>query len=161
MSTQPENVPEPDDATSETLPAARDDTPIEDEPVQEDPRESPAGVLSGVPKQVRQTVEMFMGQMIRSGGPPSPIWDKVTSEHVPLIVKSLDRTEELEYQDAQRRRWFTLVYCALGVAVLVFLVVALGGSNPDLLEKLLVLALGFIGGFGGGYGYKASRDRSG
>jgi hypothetical protein len=118
-----------------------------------------ADVLSGLPKGVRRTVELFMTQMIRSGATPSPFWDKVTPEHVPLLIDSMDRTEKLNSENEQKGRVFSLVYCALGIGLLVFLVVYLGSSNPDLLEKVITIGLGFIGGFGSGYGYRALKSR--
>jgi hypothetical protein len=49
---------------------------------------------------------------------------------------------------------------AVGIAVFVFLVFQFADSNPDLLEKLVTLIVGLVGGFGGGVAYRASKDRN-
>jgi len=107
-------------------------------------------VLSKAPQSVRARFEMWLGQIFRPAPQPTTMWDRVTSENLPTVIKSIDRSEELQYEDAQHRRWFALGFCLVGVVVLVFLVLTLAVSNPALLEKLVALAFGFVGGLGVG-----------
>ena len=113
--------------------------------------------LASLPKPVRESVEMFMGQMIRSGSMPSPFWEKITPEHVTQVIESNDMATRLTIEDKQKCRYFNVVYIILGLVALGFLVLTLKGSNPDLLDKLITIALSFVGGMGAGWGLARRR----
>ena len=118
--------------------------------------------LSDLPKPMRERVMLFMGQMVRSGAMSSPLLDKIAdkieAEHVGHMLDSIDEKTRLEHDDKLRSRVFNLVLCSIAVGVLVFLVLQLGASNPDLLEKLVVGGVSLVGGFGGGLGWKSWKE---
>ena len=116
-------------------------------------------VLADIPKPVLHRLEMFMGQMIRSGSIPSPFWEKITPEHVSQVIESNDLATRLTIEDRQKCRYFNVVYIILGLAALGFLVLTLQGSNPDLLEKLITITLSFVGGMGAGLGLARRRGQ--
>lgn len=118
----------------------------------------PEGPLAGLPRPVRQRVELFMSQAMGRGSLLSPFWEKVTPEHVPEIIKSMDRDAQLEFQDRQRNRYLLITLVLIVVAMMVFLVMQLAPTNPNLLDKLMTILISFVGGFGGGYGFKAWRN---
>ena len=74
------------------------------------------------------------------------------------MLDSIDENTRLEYKDKLRSRQFAVVFCFIGVGLIVFLVSWLGASDADLLEKLLIGALTFVGGLGGGLGWKSWKE---
>ena len=83
---------------------------------------------------------------------PSPFWEKITPEHVTQVIESNDMATRLTIEDKQKCRYFNVVYIILGLVALGFLVLTLKGSNPDLLDKLITIALSFVGGMGADWG---------
>ena len=101
--------------------------------------------------------------MMSQGSVPNPVMvklvDKFTPEHITLLLRSQDRDAEREHKSLTTGRIYQIVCLVIGVALFAFLVWFLSGSNPDLLEKLVTLLVGLIGGFGGGFAL-GSRRRS-
>ena len=115
---------------------------------------------SDLAQPVRRAMTWMMGQMTRLGPVPSPLTEKITPEHIPLIIESNDKETQLGFQDAQERRKYSLIYCGVAVLLFVFLVWFLSASNPDLLERLIGHLVVLAGGFLGGFGYRSWRERS-
>jgi hypothetical protein len=121
-------------------------------------------LLEKASPELQRFMHTSFGMMMRGGPMPDPVAakliDKFSDDHVKYFLESQDRDTEREYRDAQRKRWFSLMYIILGLSLFAFLVIRLGGPpNPDLLEKLIYAIGGFICGLAGGYGYGKSRTQ--
>jgi hypothetical protein len=111
-------------------------------------------ILEKAPPEVRRSIEAFFAMM--SHGPiPNPVIaklvEKFTPEHITYLLQSQDRDTEHEYKALASGRRYQIVCLSIGVALFIFLVTYLSNSNPDLLERLITLLVGLIGGFGGGF----------
>jgi hypothetical protein len=161
--TDPE--PEVEEEEEEKLPAPVKPKPqVGEEEIEALPEESifvPAEILEKAPPEVRRSIEAFFAMM--SHGPiPNPVTaklvEKFTPEHISFLLQSQDRDTEHEYGALASGRRYQLVCLILGAALFVFLVLYLSGSNPDLLERLITLLMGLVGGFGGGFAF-GSRNK--
>jgi len=138
-------------ANKKELPAQIEAKP-EDEP--EDGKDAEyQQFLKSAPSQVRG----FLMQMThRSGGPfPHPLFEKFKSEHVGQFLEITREENMREYSLASRAQVFRLVFAALIVAFLVFLVLFLAPSNKDILTDILKILAVFAGGFGAGFGTRS------
>jgi hypothetical protein len=153
----PQSQDNPDN--EDDLAVAKGDTPKNERDASSGESAEPEGPFAGLPRPVRQRFEFFMSQAMGRGSLFSPFWEKVTSEHVPELIKSMDRDAQLEFQDRQRNRYLLTTLVLIVVAMMAFLVVQLAPTNPDLLDKLVTVLVSFVGGFGGGYGFRVWRER--
>jgi hypothetical protein len=116
-------------------------------------------LLEGAPPEVKRSIQLAFS-MMRMGGPAlNPLATAVAKvldgDHLTDLIKSMDRSAELELSSAQQARWTNLLYL---IAVLVFAGFALWllkDSNPDLLRDLIAIVASLAGGLGAGYGITA------
>ena len=113
----------------------------------------PEQLLKQMPATLRASFESFVAQVTGPGSRPHPIYEKIQPEYIPLLLKSVDQSEKLSFDDAQRKRIFGVIFALLAFAAMAFLVWSLGESNPDLLKELITYVAVAMGGLGGGYGY--------
>ncbi|MGC9359690.1 MAG: hypothetical protein ACP5G7_04835 [Anaerolineae bacterium] len=115
-----------------------------------------SGLPPDTPPEIRHSFQMFAA-MVRDMGRKASILDKIEPEHIPLIVESTDRALKFETVSSLVK---LVIGGGLGFGVLIFLVVRLADSNPELLHMLITTILGALGGFGGGYGigYHKGKD---
>ena len=91
----------------------------------------------------------------------NPLVNKLESQHITDIIKLGSQTVEANASDRKHSRLFNLLTLGLLVAasLTVLLVLAIIGENDLLLEIVKLGGVG-IGGFGGGYGFSAWRNRN-
>lgn len=117
-------------------------------------RVEPAEAAESVPSRVQEMLAMFQ----QVGPPPSPLADKITSEHITAMldleqqrlghVRS-DRTEERKSGTTR-----VIVACTF-VLILIGLLTVTG--NSELLKDVLIGLVGLVAGAFGGYGYGRSQ----
>ncbi len=117
---------------------------------------APPEVKDSVTSVIRRVTS---GGIAFGGDIQHPIIDKFTENHVDkfLDISSESENRVLDYEKGSR--WFNLGYVGIVTALFVFLLVYLGKTDKDLLIKTLELVFVFAGGFGGGYGFKAFREK--
>ena len=91
----------------------------------------------------------------------NPILNKLESQHLTDIIALRSKTVDATTGDRKNSRLFNFLALALLVAaaVVVLLVFAIIGENDLLLEIVKIGGVG-LGGFGGGYGFSAFRNRN-
>ncbi len=120
-------------------------------------------ILEKAPPEVRRSMEAFIAMM--SQGPiPNPVIaklvEKFTPDHIAYLLETQDRDTEREYKALASGRRYQIACLLIGVGLFVFLVVYFSSSNPDLLEKLVALLVGLIGGFGGGFALASRGEKT-
>ena len=109
---------------------------------------------------IKKVVEMGMSVQRFSGSLPNPILSKLDKEHITKILEQGEKEEENLYKDKQSTKKYNLIYFILILLLIVFLVIYLANENKDLLLEIIKYVVIVAGSFGGGYGYKAYKDRS-
>lgn len=70
------------------------------------------------------------------------------------------RDHELRIQELNAKKYdriFNLIYVAVAIAALLFILIYFQPRDPALLNTILEILLGLIAGFGAGYGYRSLR----
>ena len=90
----------------------------------------------------------------------NPIASKVTEQHITDIIASSSRETDHEYSDRKHSRLISVLFAGFAILALVVvsIVLAILGMT-DLLIEIIKYLGPFIGGFGGGYGFYAFRNR--
>ena len=120
--------------------------------------------LEEAPPKVKRAIIEMSFQMMRMGGPAfNPLAAAVAKvldgDHLTAVIKSVDRSTELEHSSAQQARWTNLL-CLIVVLIFAgFAVWLLKDSNPDLLKDLFALVVALAGGLGAGYGIKTWQEQ--
>lgn len=116
-------------------------------------------LLEGAAPEVKRSIQMAFS-MMRMGGPAlNPLATAVAKvldgDHLTNIIKSMDRSAELELSSSQQARWTNLLYLIVVLVFAGFALWLLKDSNPDLLRDLIAIVASLAGGLGAGYGIKA------
>ena len=113
-----------------------------------------------IPEDAKQFKHIFsmVSQSFRGTFPPT-VYEKVTSDHIGKVLDSYTREAEFKYKYASSQRWFNLGYVLLSVVLFVFLTIYLSSNQSGTYLDILKTIFVFAGGFGGGYGYKSSRNK--
>ena len=117
-------------------------------------------IFDNLPPEIKKVVEMGMSVQRFSGSLPNPILSKLDKEHITKILEQGEKEEENLYKDKQSTKKYNLIYFILILLLIVFLVIYLANENKDLLLEIIKYVVIVAGSFGGGYGYKAYKDRS-
>lgn len=115
----------------------------------------PDEVLDAIPKEDRGKVASIIKQTMVSGvmRRSNPIADKITSEHISQIISRSDDQDKRDRSEKKGERNYNLILIILGLVFIGFLIVFLQ-SNEDLLIKIVISIISFIGGFGFGQSRK-------
>ncbi len=111
-----------------------------------------------LPEEAKKVVQFGMQMQRFSGQLPNPIHEKITAEHINQILELSKSEDEHQFQYAKSGRLMNFIVILVVAGLFIFLVVYLSKDNPDLLEDIIKVAVGLIGGFGAGYGYKSARS---
>ena len=111
----------------------------------------PDEVLEALPEEDRGKVASIIKQTMVSGvmRRSNPIADKITSEHITQIISRSDDQDQRDRSERKGERNYNLILIILGLVFVAFLIVFLQ-SNEDLLIKIVIGIISFIGGFGFG-----------
>jgi len=110
--------------------------------------------LGEMPDNIKRQVTMAMMQMTTRQGSIHPLFDKFTEAHVDKFLDYSQKDDENEYKLKSSNRWFYLIYFLVALAFMVFLIMFLLPNNKELLVDFIKILVGFVGGFGAGYGLK-------
>ncbi|NCU32960.1 MAG: hypothetical protein EOM23_08535 [Candidatus Moranbacteria bacterium] len=119
----------------------------------------PEEILEAIPEEdrgkfasiIRQT--MISGVMKRS----NPIADKITPEHITQIISKSDDQDKRDREERKGERYYNLLLIVIALVFIGFLIVFLQ-TNEDLLIKIVIGIISFVGGFGFGQSRKKKED---
>ena len=111
----------------------------------------PEEILDALPEEERGRVASIIKQTMISGvmRQSNPITEKITSDHITQIIDTSDKRDARDRSDKQKEQIYNLVLLTLGLIFIGFLVVFLKDS-PELLNKIIIAIIAFVGGFGAG-----------
>ena len=119
----------------------------------------PEDILEGIPEKERGRVASIIKQTMISGvmKRSNPIADKITSEHITQLISKSDVLDKRDRDERRSERNYNLLLIIIGLAFTGFLVVFLK-NNEDLLIKIVIGIISFIGGFGFGQSRKKKEE---
>lgn len=108
-------------------------------------------ILEGIPEEERGRVASIIKQTMISAVTrrSNPLADKITSEHISQLITKSDDQDKRDRQERKSERSYNLILVFLTLLFVVFLIVYLK-ANEDLLLKVIIAIISFIGGFGFG-----------
>jgi hypothetical protein len=117
-------------------------------------------LLEDLPNEIKRVVEIGMSMQRFSGAMPSPIASKINEKHIDKILEIASKDSENSHLDKNDKRKYTLYYTLIGVIVFCILTYFLiTNDKDDLYKDVLKMLFAFVGGFGGGVGYKTLKDK--
>lgn len=135
-----------DRSTSEVVPTNTDNEERKDKA--EDPI-IPEEILEGLPEEDRGRIQGIIRQTMVSAvmGNKNPIAEKITSEHITKIIENSDNQDKRDRDERRSEKNYEIIFLLIGLVFLGFLIVFLK-DDKELLYKIIIAILSFIGGFG-------------
>ncbi len=111
----------------------------------------PNEVLESIPEEDRGRVSSIIKQTMVSGvmRRGNPIADKITTEHITQLISKSDELDKRDREERKGERKYNLLLILIGLIFVGFLIIFLQ-SNENLLIKIVIGIISFIGGFGFG-----------
>ena len=109
----------------------------------------PDEILEGIPVEERSKIKsiisqtMFSGVMKRS----NPISEKITSEHITKLIDNSNIQDDRDRKERKSDKNYQIIFLLIGLLFIGFLIVFLK-DNEDLLYKIIIAIISFVGGFG-------------
>lgn len=115
----------------------------------------PEEILDAIPEEDRGKVAGIIKRTMISGVMSSnnPIAEKVTSEHISTIISKSDNQDKRDREERKSERNHNLLLIVIALVFVSFLIVFLQ-RNENLLVKIVIGIISFIGGFGFGQSRK-------
>ncbi len=119
----------------------------------------PEEILEAIPEEDRGKVASIIKQTMISGvmRRSNPIAEKITPEHITQIITKSDNQDIRDRSERKSERNYNLVLIVIGLVFIGFLIVFLQ-DNEDLLIKIVIGIISFIGGFGFGQSKKKKEE---
>ncbi len=111
----------------------------------------PEELLEAIPDEDRGRVASIIKQTMISGviKGANPVADKITPEHITQIIAKSDEFDKRDRKERKNERNYNLLLIIIALLFIGFLIVFLQ-KNEDLLIKIIIGIISFIGGFGFG-----------
>lgn len=115
----------------------------------------PEEILEAIPEEERGRVASIIKQTMVSGvmRRSNPIADKITTEHITQLISKSDVQDKRDREERKGERNYNLYLIGIGLVFVGFLIVFLQ-ENEDLLIKIVIAIISFVGGFGFGQARK-------
>ena len=112
---------------------------------------TPEEILEQIPAEHRGRIaaiikHTMISGVMKSGGPLS---DKITSEHISEIIRKSDEQDKRDREERKSERNYNLALVIIALLFIGFLIVYLQ-NNEQLLVKIVIAIVSFIGGYGFG-----------
>ncbi len=119
----------------------------------------PDEILDAIPEEDRGKVISIMKRTMFSGvmEKNNPIADKITEDHITKLIDNSDSHDKRDRHERKGLRTHNIILILIGLIFIVFLLIFLK-DNQDLLIKIIIAIISFIGGFG--YGKSSIRKES-
>jgi hypothetical protein len=111
----------------------------------------PDEILESIPEEERGKVASVIKQTMISGvmRRNNPIAEKITSDHIGRLIDKSDEQDQRDRKERKSERNYNLILLIIGLVFTGFLIVFLQ-SNEELLIKIVIAIISFIGGLGFG-----------
>jgi hypothetical protein len=115
----------------------------------------PDEILEQIPEEERGKVvnivkqSMFSAVMRKS----NPLLDKINSDHITKILDNSDEQDKRDRKEGNIQKLYNLALICLGLGFVVFIIVFLQ-RDQELLIKVMIAMISFLGGFGLGKALK-------
>ncbi len=111
----------------------------------------PDEILESIPEEERGKVASVIKQTMISGvmRKNNPIAEKITSDHIGRLIDKSDEQDQRDRKERKSERNYNLVLLIIGLVFVGFLIVFLQ-TNQELLLKIVIAIVSFIGGLGFG-----------
>ncbi len=115
----------------------------------------PEEILEAIPEEERGKFASIIKQTMVSGvlRRSNPIADKITPEHITQIISKSDDQDKRDRIERKGERNYNLLLIIISLVFIGFLIVFLQ-SNEDLLVKIVIGIVSFLGGYGFGQSRK-------
>lgn len=119
----------------------------------------PDEFFEAIPEEDRGKVASIIKQTMISGVMKrnNPIAEKITAEHITQLISKSDDQDKRDREERQGERNYNLFLVIIGLLFIGFLIVFLQ-DNEDLLIKVIIGIISFLGGFGFGQSRKKKED---
>ena len=111
----------------------------------------PEEILESIPEEERGKFASIIKQTMISGvmHRSNPIAEKITSDHISQLISKSDVQDKRDRDERKGERNYNLILIIIGLLFVGFLIVFLQ-NNEELLIKVIIGIISFIGGFGFG-----------
>lgn len=117
--------------------------------------------LENVPPEHKKIIERYMisssVQMRNIASPETAVMKKITSEHISKYLDGAEQEMKNSYAEKLHSKIFAFSITLIGMIFFLVLVVLLK-DTPDVMEKVLYVAGGFLAGVFGGYGFGKNKS---
>jgi len=119
----------------------------------------PDEILEAIPEEDRGKVAAIIRQTMISGvmRRSNPIADKITSDHITQLISKSDEQDIRDRTERKGERNYNLILIIISLVFVGFLIIFLQ-SNEDLLIKIVIGIISFLGGFGFGQSRKKTSE---
>lgn len=119
----------------------------------------PNEILDAIPEEDRGRVAGIIRQTMISGvmKRSNPIADKITTEHITELISKSDQRDQRDRKERVTDKYYNIALILIALIFIGFLIVFLQ-SNEDLLIKVVIGIVSFIGGFGFGKTKTSKQD---
>jgi len=109
----------------------------------------PDEILEAIPVEDRSRVKSMITQTMVSSvmKRSNPISEKVTSEHISKLIENSNVQDERDRKERKSNKNYQVIFLLIGLLFLGFLIVFLK-DDKDLLYKIVIAVISFVGGFG-------------
>lgn len=109
----------------------------------------PDEILEAIPFEDRSRFKAIVQETMVSSisKRTNPIADKITSEHITQLISKSDEQDKRDRAERKGQRNYNLTLIIIGLLFVGFLIVFLQ-QNTELLIKIIVAIISFVGGFG-------------
>jgi len=116
----------------------------------------PDEILEAIPEEDRGKVAAIIRQTMISGV-MRRIADKITSDHITQLISKSDEQDIRDRTERKGERNYNLILIIISLVFVGFLIIFLQ-SNEDLLIKIVIGIISFLGGFGFGQSRKKKSE---
>lgn len=121
----------------------------------------PEEVLEAIPEEERGRFKSFISQTMISGVMKrnNSISDKITTDHITRLIDNADIQDKRDRDERKSEKNYQLIFLIIALLFLGFLIVFLK-DNQELLYKIIIAIISFVGGFGLGKTSKTQKNES-
>ncbi len=111
----------------------------------------PEEILEAIPEEDRGKFSSIISQTVFSGimRRQNPISDKITTEHITQLIAKSDDQDRRDREERKGERNHNLILIIIILLFIGFLLILLQ-TNEELLIKVIIAIISFVGGFGFG-----------
>ncbi len=117
-------------------------------------------LLESIPKEDRHVARKMIGMSMQVGGVISPqleLMKKMTPDHISEFLQGQREATKYQFKENRENKIF-LGFILIIALVFVIIVILLLKATPEIMEKVLYTAGGFVAGIIGGYGYGKTKS---